>query len=213
IDKAESGQRPPTPQLSALYAKRFPELNNLIASGLIEEWADFARENTPASTGNFGTWVDHEEEAAALLYWAPILMPGIVQTERYAREVLSAKPTKESLDVLVADRLARQRIFDRPQPPAVSVILAAAAPHRCVGGPEVMREQLACLTQNPHPKLMIQVIPAEVAVHPGIEGALSIADREDGRTIVLLDSPVVWDTLGDPEMVARAREVTDLLRA
>jgi transcriptional regulator with XRE-family HTH domain len=97
IAKAESGQRPPTPQLAALYAKRFPELNNLIASGLIEEWAEFARENTPSSTGNFDTWVDHEEDAAALFYWGPILIPGMSQTERYAREVLSARPSKEPL--------------------------------------------------------------------------------------------------------------------
>lgn len=213
IAKAESGHRPPTPQLAALYAKRFPELNNLIASGLIEEWAEFARENTPASTGNFGMWVDHEEEASALLYWQPIMMPGIVQTEGYVREVLRAKPSKEPLDVLVADRMARQRIFDRPEPPVVSVILAEAALRRCVGGPEIMREQLTYLAEHPHPKLVVQVIPAQVPVHPGLEGALSIADREDGRTIVLLDSPVVWETTGEPEIVARAREVTDLLRA
>jgi transcriptional regulator with XRE-family HTH domain len=214
IAKAETGQRPPTPEVAQKYADRFPELNSLIQSGLIEEWAEHVKRNGGSSfPKNFGKWVDQEENSTSLFYWAPILVPGMLQTPEYARAILSTTPGAEPLEDRIADRLGRQQILNRSQSPVVSVIVAEAVLRRCVGGADVMYEQLTYLTEIPYPRVMIQVIPAEIGAHAGLEGAVSIADRDDGRTVVHLESLTEGQTTGEPEIVARVREITGLLRS
>lgn len=214
IAKAESGQRPPSPELARRYAERFPELNALVESGLIEEWAEHVRQTGGTSLyKNWGKWIDIERVAIMLFYWATTLIPGMFQTEAYAREVLGRTPSDEPLDARLAERMKRKEVLSRPHAPVVNVIISEAALHRCVGGPEIMREQLLYLADIPYPKVTIQVIPAEIAAHPGLEGAGSIAEQEGGPTIVYLDSLTAPQTTGEPEIVASVREITGLLRA
>jgi hypothetical protein len=59
---------------------------------------------------------------------------------------------------------------------------------------------------------MIQVIPAEIGVHAGLGGAASIADSEGGPTIIHLDSFTLAQTTSAPEVVARVRQRSDMLR-
>jgi hypothetical protein len=214
IAKAESGQRPPSPELARRYAERFPELNALVESGLIEEWAEHVRQTGGASLQRyFGKWIDIERIAITLFYWATTLIPGMFQTEAYAREVLGKLPSDEPLEARLAERMNRKEVLSRPHPPVVNVIISEAALHRCVGGPEIMREQLLYLADIPYPKVTIQVIPADIAAHPGMEAAASIADQEGGPTIVHLESLTAQQTTGEPEIVANVREITGLLRA
>jgi transcriptional regulator with XRE-family HTH domain len=215
IAKAESGQRPPTPEVARKYAERFPQLNALVESGLIEEWAEHVKSNGGGGSfpKNFGKWVDQEQNAANLFYWAPILVPGMFQTPGYARAILATTPSDEPLDDRLADRLSRQDILNRSQSPVVSVIMAEAVLRRCVGGADVMHEQLTYLAEIPYQRVMIQVIPAEIGSHAGLEGAASIADRDDGRTIVHLESLTDAQTTGEPETLARVREITGMLRS
>jgi DNA-binding XRE family transcriptional regulator len=215
IAKAESGYRPPSPELASAYARRFPELNALIESGLIEEWSAFARE--ASGTGSFpkyfGKFIDAEKDASGLFYWAPSLVPGIRQTEQYARAILAKEPSTDPLETRVADRMARQRVLLRDQPPYVSIVLAEAVLHRCVGDPEIMCDQLTVLADSENPRVIVQVIPADVGAHAGLEGAASIAEQEGGPTIVYLESLTAGQTTGEPGIVARVREITALLRA
>ncbi len=214
IAKAESGQRPPSPELARRYAERFPELNALVESGLIEEWAEHVRQTGGALLlKNWGKWVDNEKDATTLFYWAPVLIPGILQTEAYAREMLEKLPSDEPLEVRLAERMSRKEILSKPHGPVVSVVISEAVLHRCVGGPEVMHEQLTELANNPHSRVIIQVIATEIAAHAGLEGAASIAEQEGRPTIVYLDALTAPQTTGEPEIVASVREITGLLRA
>lgn len=214
IAKAESGQRPPSPELARKYAARFPELNALVDSGLIEEWAEHVRQTGGTSLQKyFGKWIDTEQVAITLFYWAPVLVPGTLQIEAYARELLETTPSDEPLDVRLAERMNRKEVLSRPHAPVVNAIISEVALHRCVGGPEIMREQLLYLADIPYPKVIIQVIPAEIAAHAGLEGAVSIAEQEAGPTIVHLESLTAAQTTGEPEIVANVREITGLLRA
>lgn len=212
IAKAESGYQPPSAEVAKAYAKEFPHLNALVESGLIERWAEHVKRNGGTFPEFFIDWLDYEKNATALFYWAPILIPGVLQTEAYARAILAKLPSEEPLEVRLTGRMARQQVLSRPRPPVVSVVVAEAVLHRCVGGPEVMREQLLHLAENPHPKLLIQVIPAEVGAHAGLEGGVSIADDGDGSTVVYLESLTAGQTTADRGIVANVREVTELLR-
>jgi transcriptional regulator with XRE-family HTH domain len=214
IAKAESGQRPPSPDVARAYAREFPQLNALIESGLIEEWAEHVRKNGESFPKFFVDWVEAEKNASTLFYWAPILVPGLLQVEPYARAILATAPdNSESSDAHLTGRMERKQILSRPQPPSVTLVLAEAVLHRSVGGPAVMCEQLNHLIEvSRQPKVMIQVIPAEIGEHPGLGGAASIADREGGPTIIHMDSFTAGQTTSAPETVARVRQISDMLR-
>ena len=216
IAKAESGLRPPSPDVAEAYAKEFPELNALIGSGLIERWAEHVKKNGGVFPSFFHSWVDNEKTATALFYWEPILVPGILQIEAYARAVFRTDPdSQETVDERVAARLERRQILSGPQPPMVSVVLAEAVLRRSVGGAtQVMGDQLAYLAEaGQRPKVTIQVIPATVGVHAGLGGAVAIADNEGGGTLVHEDGFTAGRTSAEPDIVAKARMMAAVLRA
>ncbi|MGH3186102.1 MAG: DUF5753 domain-containing protein [Streptosporangiaceae bacterium] len=94
----------------------------------------------------FEDWLAAEREALTLRYWQPIIIPGLFQTAEYARALLLAAQTgtsDEAIDALVAARMERRAIFDKPNPPDVMVVLDEAVLHRLIGSPQVMYDQLA----------------------------------------------------------------------
>ena len=77
-----------------------------------------------------------------------------------------------------------------------------------------MQEQLSRLSETgQQPGVMIQVIPAEVGAHAGLEGAASIAEQDGGPAIVYLESLTAGQATREPEIVARVRQITGMLRA
>ena len=215
IAKAESGYRPPSPEVAQAYASEFPELNALVEDGFIERWAAHARKNGGVFPKFLHSWVDSEQTATGLFYWEPMVVPGILQIEAYARAILAADPNSdETVDARVTGRLERQQILSRPRPPMVSVVLAEDVLHRCVGSAEVMHDQLIYLAEvSQQPKVTVQVIPTNVGVHAGLAGAAAIADTEDGGTLVHEDGFTAGRTSADPEIVVKVRERVAVLRA
>jgi Domain of unknown function (DUF5753) len=117
---------------------------------------------------------------------------GLLQTEAYARAILSTRmgATREELDDAVAGRVERQRILEREHPPELWVILDEAVLRRPVGGPDVMRDQLACLVEaGQRPNIAIQVIPFGAGAHGGLRGgAFIVADFDGATTIAYQDA-------------------------
>jgi DNA-binding XRE family transcriptional regulator len=214
ISKAEGG-KPPSPELARAYAAKFPELNALAEDGLIERWADHVRRNGGVFPKFLHSWIDNERTATGLFYWEPMVVPGILQIEAYARAILAADPNSdETVDARAAGRLERQQILSRPRPPMVSVVLAEDVLNRCVGSAEVMHDQLIYLAEvSQQPKVTIQVIPASVGVHAGLAGAAAIADTEDGGTLVHEDGFTAGRTSADPDIVVKVRERVAVLRS
>jgi transcriptional regulator with XRE-family HTH domain len=209
IAKAESGERLPSAEVAAAYGREFPQLG-----GLVERWSDHVRRAEGSYPRFFLDWVEAERTAAGLLYWAPVLVPGILQVEGYARALMTAAADdSEAPELRVAGRMERQQVLARARPPLVTVIMAEAVLHRGVGGPQVMAEQLGRLAEaGQRPGVVVQVIPAETAAHAGLEGAASIAEQDGGPAIVYLESLTAGQATGDPEVVAAVRRVTGLLR-
>jgi transcriptional regulator with XRE-family HTH domain len=214
ISKAEGG-KPPSPELARAYAAKFPQLNALVEDGMIERWAEHVRKNGGGPFPKFFVdWVDEEKVATALFYWAPVLVPGILQTEKYARALLEVDPDdEETFEVHLAGRMERQEILTRPKPPMVAVLVYETALLRCIGSPAVMYEQLSHLAEvSLRTRIVLQVIPATVGAHAGLTGAVSIAEREGEPTIVYLESLTAGQTTKEPDIVAKARTITDVLR-
>lgn len=215
VAKAESGYRPPSLDVAQAYARVFPELNALVEDGLIERWATHVRKNGGVFPKFLHSWIDNERTATGLFYWEPMVVPGILQIEAYARAILAADPNSdETVDARVAGRLERQQMLSRPRPPMVSVVLAEDVLNRCVDSAQVMHDQLTYLAEvSQQPKVTIQVIPANIGVHAGLAGAAAIADTEDGGTVVHEDGFTAGRTSADPDIVVKVRERVAVLRS
>ena len=112
ITKAETGERPPTPEVLASWSA---------ACGLDEElfkrFAKLARSTDGPIPAWFESWLEAEREAHTLRYWQPLIIPGLFQTADYARELfIAAGADGLQADDMVKARLERQAILDRPEP-------------------------------------------------------------------------------------------------
>ena len=140
-----------------------------------------------------GTYVGLEAEASVIHTYESQFIPGLLQTEDYARAVTRAgqtRPDPEAVDRRVAARLARQEILARPDMPEIWAVLDEPAVSRPVGGPVVMREQLHHLIElstRPNTRLTIQVLPLSVGAHPGMNGPFVILEFQGPK-----DPPMVY---------------------
>jgi transcriptional regulator with XRE-family HTH domain len=172
LSKVENGRRPPWPRLAEACDRVFPERR-----GWFTDWYDESRqwgEVPPA----FRSWAEVEERAASLRVWTPSVVPGLLQTEDYARTMLATHPKVTSAEVSarLASRMERQRrVLERDQPPAAWFIIDELALYRCVGSHEVMTAQCKhLLSVAGRPGITLTVMPA--VAHTGTESAFVIAD-------------------------------------
>ncbi|WP_351232036.1 helix-turn-helix transcriptional regulator [Streptomyces sp. NPDC002133] len=114
-----------------------------------------------------------EARATEICTFQTHMVHGLLQTQAYARAVLGAMD-RSKLDDRTTVRLARQRILKKEQPPVFWAIIGEAALHQEVGGPEVMRGQLAhLLSYENEPRVNIQVLSYEVGAHAGLTGSFT----------------------------------------
>jgi Domain of unknown function (DUF5753) len=123
-----------------------------------------------------------------LLNYESLFVPGLLQTEDYARAALQAgSPTTPPDEIrrLAEARMSRQAVLAREQPLRLWAITDEAALRRLVGGPEVMRAQLEYMaTRAALPHVTLQVIPYYVGAHPGMAGSFAVLRFEpDGADV------------------------------
>lgn len=143
----------------------------------------------PASFRSFAT---HEAEAVALNTYQHSLVPGLLQTEDYARAVLATRPNAadDETDEQVAGRLARQRVLFRDDPPAPMLwaLIDEGVLYRPVAPPPAMFEQLMHLVEfSRRPNISIQVVPYTAGGHTGLLGAFSVAELGNRDAIVFVE--------------------------
>ena len=129
IVKAETGARPPSEDMAARIAEMFPDLCN----GLYVRLAGIARKSNGPIPGWFADWVEIEAKATSLRWWEPLLIPGLLQTEDYARAVLSTwrRDSPDEVEAKVAIRLGRQSVLASAD---FRVLLDESVLHRRTGG-------------------------------------------------------------------------------
>jgi transcriptional regulator with XRE-family HTH domain len=168
----------------------------------------------------FGIWVGLEAEAASLRVYEAQVVHGLLQTEDYARAVMSTVRRRQNADEierLVRLRMQRQGALHRPQPLDLWIILDEAVLHRMAGPSWVLREQLDHLYEACHwPNVTLQVLGFGSGLHPGLGGSFTIIEFPER-----LDPDVVYTegVTGQPYIEERDHEVRahseafDLLRA
>ncbi|MEV7103011.1 helix-turn-helix domain-containing protein [Streptomyces atroolivaceus] len=124
-----------------------------------------------------------EQQAVLIREFALSYVPGILQTEGYARAVLGTSfppVSEEECDRLVVTRLERAKILDDRLTPVVWVLLDEAVLRRTVGGPEVMAAQISHMARLVEAgRVRVHVMPLAVGFHPLMDGMLTLMSFED----------------------------------
>jgi len=184
ISAYENGWRVPTRPATA-DIDAVPELRT---GGALTELWDKLKDgmNYQALPTWFQDWASKEAGATALRWFEPLVVPGLLQTEDYARAIFQTRfgVTSEDIEERVAARLKRQEVLIREAPPALWVILDEWVLRRPVGGPHVMLEQLGRLVEAARqPNIAIEVIPADGGAHEGLTGAFIVADSAEAPSV------------------------------
>jgi transcriptional regulator with XRE-family HTH domain len=140
----------------------------------------------------YGAYIEFEDEARAIWNYESLFVPGLLQTEAYARAVINGgMPTlgRDQVEHRVNVRMQRQDVLTRDLPLHLWAICDEAALHRVVGGAQVMREQLLRLAEVAElPHVMLQLIPFDAGAHPGMPGSFHVMDFADDPNVVYIDS-------------------------
>lgn len=168
----------------------------------------------------FSVYVGLEAEAASLRVYESQVIHGLLQTEEYARAVMTAvrrRRTPDEIERLVSLRMQRQEVLMRPDPLQLWIILDEAVIRRPIGSPEVMERQINHLvTASGWPNVTLQVLAFSSGVHPALNGPFAIIEFPER-----FDPDVVYSEgvggqayLEERDKEVRTRiEAFDLLRA
>ncbi|MFE9931423.1 Scr1 family TA system antitoxin-like transcriptional regulator [Streptomyces sp. NPDC005533] len=166
---------------------------------------------------HFAAAAEAEALATAIREYAPQLIPGLLQTEAYAREVFRAyqpTATEEAIDELVANRLARAALLNDPTKPLFWCVLDEAVLRRRGDDKAVMAEALRHIaTLIRSHRIIVQVLPFSAGPHAAMEGSLKLMSFEDAPPLAYVQGMGTGQLFDDPATVTQHTLAYDLLTA
>lgn len=181
----------------------------------------------PAQRGAYAEFADVfptdypalEAEASKIREYHPSLIPGLLQTERYATAVITAAQPCAGPDEIqqrVNGRMARKQLLERPDAPELWVTIDEAVLHRAIGGQATMHEQLrTLLTVASQPGITVQVCRFTDGAHAAIDGPFILLEfpEQEEFDIAVLEQPSGAIYMDDREQAAQFRAAYDHLVA
>jgi transcriptional regulator with XRE-family HTH domain len=162
-------------------------LRDLARRSRVRAWWTPYRSSVPDP---YDEYVALEAEAIGICEWEALIVPGLLQTDEYARSVIEVGADigdTETIQRRLALRMARQAVLTRDPPPALQLIVDEAVLYREVGGPDVLSRQLVRLVEASHrPGLELLVLPFSAGAHAGQTESFMVLEFEEGTR-----SPVV----------------------
>lgn len=218
LDRIENGLAPLKPDtirtLGQLYRADADTIDHLVALAATTDtlrsgWWDTLGGPPSAS---FGAYLSAEQRATQIDMWAPLMVPGLLQTEEYALRVTPGRDDEE-IRRRVAIRLRRQtNLLGRDIPVRIRVVLGEAAVRQVIGGAEIMRDQMAhLLHMSRRPNVQVRILPFTAGSHPGLDGGPIVVLRGHSTGIVYLETHSTAAYLVDPKGVERHLGLLDEL--
>ncbi|MEV0623988.1 helix-turn-helix transcriptional regulator [Nonomuraea sp. NPDC050404] len=206
----EKGDRTPKPDFAAGCDQVF---------GTGARFARLCRSITsPSGPGWYLRWMDEIEPSARVLRsWDPLLIPGLFQTEDYARAVFQgdlAGASAQEVEDGVNARMRRQLILDSDAPPKVWALFDEMVIRRRLGTPQVMAAQLDHLVAIANRSYVtVQLVPFETPCTAGLLSSFIIAELPDAPTAVSVDSAGRGEVSAEHDFVAVIWDRYDRIRA
>jgi DNA-binding XRE family transcriptional regulator len=205
IGKCERGVRVPGPKVCV-------KLDELFGTGdYFQEHAPYARQSLAPD------WLlrffDAESRARVIKVFQAQVVNGLLQTEDYARAVISAGGMT-NVDELVANRMDRQAILARKDPPRLWVVYEESVIHRQIREPGVAKAQLQhLLDAGRSPNIVIQIVPHRVGMHAGLDGSFQVLTLQDGQDVGYTEALGGGQVIEDPVKVDAMSLSFELIRA
>lgn len=183
--------------------------NKMQARSLDAAWGTgghFARLRKFAEEGHdpdwFRTFVLYEARACVIKAHTTSIVHGLLQTPDYARALLVAGHIGD-VEAALAARMARQEVLERQQPPEMWALINESALEQPVGGPGVLRRQLAHLLDvSCSPNVILRVVPRRVGAHMGLDGSFTLISTRSERVAYL-------EAFGGGRLAQESAEVAD----
>ncbi|MFI8929013.1 helix-turn-helix domain-containing protein [Streptomyces sp. NPDC053474] len=208
LSRLESGER-----LSKLAVME--DLDRYYGSGdlLVTHWKGARRE---AFKDQYKEYM-RLEETARVIWLFSLGVPGLLQTEDFAYEVLSAAQTPLDgegwVEEQVAARLGRQYLLRQKPLPNVRIIMDEFAFHRPAARAEIWYEQLQHIEDvAAWPNVVVQVLPFKAGAHHHMSGSLTLLWQKDESTAAYKEGNGVSELCEEPDEVLRRRLIYDRLR-
>lgn len=168
--------------------------------------------------GYYERALEAEKRAANIEVWGPTILPGLLQTESYARAVVEATHPLEPADEVdskVNARLSRARLFDDDhKTPEYWAILDESLLRRSILPPQLMAEQLDRIAElAKRRRIFPQILPWNAGAHPFMLGTAMIMTFPDAPPLVYTESLHSGDNIDEPALVKEYRRSYDQLRA
>ncbi len=139
----------------------------------------------------FQEYAEEEEKAAVVHWYENHLVPGLLQTEAYARAVFNCHCPPlddEEIEGRVTNRLERQQLFERRPAPVISFVLEQIALTRPIGGSQVLKEQLHHVLYIARLRnVEIQVMPPDRETHAALNGPMILLDTAERRQLAYIE--------------------------
>jgi transcriptional regulator with XRE-family HTH domain len=190
IDKVERGVVPVSESYVAAAAKVLASFIDV--PGMLTRMRDDERKAGVVPSW-FRPWVEHEQEATEIRWYEPLLVPGLLQTEGYARALLDD-------DDLVTARLDRQRILDRA---TLTVVIHEPVLRQQIGSEDTTREQLTSLATTS--RAVVHVLPSDADTRQARDGSFALAII-DGTEVGYVDTAARGFVVDDRAVVSRLRQ-------
>ncbi|MEU9363866.1 helix-turn-helix transcriptional regulator [Streptomyces avermitilis] len=205
IAHIEAGRRTPSKE-DARRLDKVLNTGNVLSS--------FLPQDDSVVADRFETARQLEQQASMIREFALSLVPGILQTERYMRAVLStAVPpwSEEECDRIVVTRRERAKILADPVTPVVWALLDEAVLRRQVGGPDVMAEQITHIVRLVEDRrIRVHVLPSSMGAYTLQQSMLTLMWFEDQPPVAYSEAVYMAKVHDDPTMVERIRTAYDL---
>jgi transcriptional regulator with XRE-family HTH domain len=182
--RIETGRgRPQRRTLAALldlYGTSEQQRHDLVALSREADTQGWLQSHHSDLPEQYTTYIGFEAEARSLRNYESLFVPGLLQTEAYARALITGNlpmASEQDVEARVRARMERQAVLTKDDPLRLWVVVDEAALHRLVGGTKVMHEQLTALlaaTRVPH--VTVQVISYAAGAHAGMQGSFALMD-------------------------------------
>lgn len=150
---------------------------------------DWLAAGPPGISPQLAGVMDCERTAIHITEWAPLGIPGVMQTNHYARTIIGTDEVpRAEIETRVMARLARRDVITRGDPVKFASLIGEPAVHARVGGPAVMVDQLKqVLDLSKRDNVTVQVVSVTGDWHPGNMGPFIIYEFENRPSIVYLE--------------------------
>jgi transcriptional regulator with XRE-family HTH domain len=158
-------------------------------------------------------WIELERQARSIRWFEPSFVPGLLQTEAYARATLlaSGRLTQDEAEKRAMSRLDRQAILRGENAPQLVAVLDEAVLRRTFGDDRAMMaeqvEHLATCAALPHVRVL--VVPADVGLYPGLQGGFITMTLQDSSVIAHQDNQVRPQLVNSVDDIATLQETWD----